>query len=100
METNFTLQGLLNLIERWDRFPAVLGRLRSTGTVGVAMAEGAKPYLLAALQQRLAAPILVVTARPGRARDLAEQIALWSSDPDRVLLVPRSRLPALRANAL
>ncbi len=64
------------------------------------MAEGAKPYLLAALQRRLGVPILVVTARPGRARELQEQIALWSADPDRVLLFPEpdslpyERMPA------
>ena len=88
METDLRLHGLLKLIERWDRFPPLLESLRHGETVVLALPEGAKPYLLAALQRRLRAPILLVTARPGRARELQEQIASWSAAPDQVLLFP------------
>ncbi|MGE5620666.1 MAG: transcription-repair coupling factor [Sphingomonadaceae bacterium] len=100
MESAVKLCGLLNLIDRWERFPALLRQLRAGETVALAPVEGVKPYLLAALQERLRAPILVVTPRPGRARELQEQIALWSADPDRVLLFPEpdslpyERMPA------
>ncbi len=100
METTLRLDGLLNLIDRWGRFPSLLERLRRGEPVALAPAEGAKPYLLAALQRRLAVPILVVTARPGRARELQEQIVLWSACPERVLLfpdpdaLPYERMPA------
>ena len=88
MGTTLRLHGLLNLMDRWDRLPALLERLCRGETTAVALAEGAKPYLLAALQQRLGVPILVVTARPGQARELQEQIAVWSVEPERVLLFP------------
>ena len=100
METILRLHGLLSLIDRWPGLPALLQRLDRRDPVALALAEGAKPYLLAVLQQRLAVPIVVVTARPGRARELQEQIALWSADPDRVLLFPEpdalpyERMPA------
>src|SRR5665647_58448 len=88
METPTRLSGLLNLTNRWDRFAALLAGIRGGEQSSLAMAEGAKPFLMAALQGRLAAPILVVTARPGRARDLREQMAMWSAAPERVLLFP------------
>ncbi len=100
METILRLHGLLDLIDRWPGLASLLERLGRRDPAALAMAEGAKPYLLAALQQRLGVPILVVTARPGRARELQEQIALWSADPDRVLLFPEpdslpyERMPA------
>ena len=56
--------------------------------MALSLAEGAKPYLLAALQRQAGVPILVVTARPGKARELQEQIALWSAEPDKLLLFP------------
>src|SRR5665647_175653 len=88
METPTRLSGLLNLTNRWDRFAALLAGIRGGEQSSLAMAEGAKPFLMAALQGRLAAPILVVTARPGRARDLREQMAMWSAASERVLLFP------------
>jgi transcription-repair coupling factor (superfamily II helicase) len=94
------LDGLLDLVDRWERLPDLLGRLRRGESVGVAAAEGAKPYLVAALQRRLSTPILVVAARPGKARETQEQIALWSADPESVLLfeepdsLPYERMPS------
>jgi len=100
METVLRLSGMLALIDRWAGLPALLQRIERRAETAVAPVDGAKPYLLAALQQRLAAPILVVTARPGRARELQEQIAIWSTNPERVILFPEpdalpyERMPA------
>ena len=87
-EHNLTLHGLLNSIDRLERFSGMLAQLRSGEAVGTALPEGAKPFMIAALQQRLETPILVVTTRPGKARELQEQIATWSVAPERVLLFP------------
>src|SRR5512133_1725145 len=94
------LSGLLNSIDRWDGFQNLLERLRNGRTVAVAPIDGAKPHLVAALQARLGVPVLVVSARPGKARELQEQIAAWSPDPERVLLfeepdsLPYERMPS------
>jgi len=100
MEGDLRLFGILNLIDRWQRFPSLLERIRQGETVALAPVDGARPYLLAALQQRLGLPMLVVTARPGKARELQEQTAVWSEDPDRVMIFPEpdslpyERMPA------
>ena len=88
MEPNLRLHGLLNLIEGWDRFNGMRERLRRREVVRIALPEGAKPFMIAAFQRWLGTPILVVTPRPTRARELQEQIAAWSSEPERVLLFP------------
>jgi transcription-repair coupling factor (superfamily II helicase) len=77
-------------MNRWEDFPTFLSQLRPGNPAAVALADGAKPYLLAVLRQRLGVPVVLVTARSGRARELQEQIAAWSGDPDGVLLFPET----------
>ena len=50
--------------------------------------EAARPYLLAALRRDLNLPILIVTSRRDRAREIYEQLEMWSTSPDGHLLFP------------
>src|SRR5215218_3436496 len=50
--------------------------------------DAAKPALLAALHAAAERPMLVVTARAGRARALVEELRAWSATPSRVLAFP------------
>ena len=46
------------------------------------MLDPAKPAAIAALHRSLGRPVMVLTARPETARDLAEQLNEWSSDAE------------------
>ncbi len=48
----------------------------------------ARPALLAALQVDVARPILLITARPDRARLLAEQLKIWANAPSTIYHLP------------
>jgi transcription-repair coupling factor (superfamily II helicase) len=48
----------------------------------------ARPYLIAALQQDLGRPILVVTAQPERAQQIYDELRVWSAMPGDVLRFP------------
>jgi transcription-repair coupling factor (superfamily II helicase) len=50
--------------------------------------QAARPYLLAALRQDLNRPVLIVTSRRDRAREIYEQLQMWSASPDGHLLFP------------
>ncbi len=89
------LSGLLSVIESapsWARIEEALSEKNIRLTVGVA--DAAKPAVLAALAGGWPAPVLIVTARTDRAEALAEEIAVWLREPERVLLYPeRDALP-------
>src|SRR4030042_122335 len=112
-KNRMNLSGLLPLIQTTPGLAPVLGRLSALRTPPLRMAERgpapdgaplvlglpdtAKAATLAALAQGLAAPLLVLAARPDRARALVEELAVWLGDPDesgRVVLFPeRDPLP-------
>jgi transcription-repair coupling factor (superfamily II helicase) len=71
--------------------PALRGlaeRLTAGAAARASAIDAAKPALLAALHGLVERPVLVVAARPGRARALAEELRVWSDRPERVLLFP------------
>ncbi len=70
------LSGLLPLIESLDAFKRLLDELHTTTTADVI--ESARAPLLAALSRARAVPIVVLTARTERARQLASELAIWS----------------------
>jgi transcription-repair coupling factor (superfamily II helicase) len=85
------LSGLLPLIASAPAVASLREQLAATPLrclVGVA--DAAKPALLAALLDDARQPVLVVTPRPDRAAALAEELALYVSDPDSLLSFPES----------
>ena len=54
----------------------------------LSLITSARPYLIAALQQDLGRPILVVTAQPERAQQLYAELRVWSATPEGVLRFP------------
>lgn len=96
------LSGLLPLINEILAYRQLLGDLKAQATSSLrsplGLVSSARPYLIAALQRDLACPILVVTGQVERARELYEQLRLWSEAPESILLFPEpDTLPYERA---
>ena len=89
------LTELISIIENVPSFRRLRNDLRQEAfrqTVGVA--EGARAAALTGIAHDWPGPVVVVTPRPQRAEALAEQLAVWLGDPDRVLVFPeRDALP-------
>jgi transcription-repair coupling factor (superfamily II helicase) len=91
------LSGLLSIIEDIPSYRELIEGLRaqypaqrslpSTPLI-LSLLSAARPYLIAALQQDLDRPLVVVTARPEQASQLHSQLRLWSARPESVLLFP------------
>jgi transcription-repair coupling factor (superfamily II helicase) len=97
---NANLAGLLPLLRNNKEFQRVCAELeavasktsvattqvQATSTMTMSgIPAAARPYFLATLQSCSGRPLLVVTARPAQARLLAEQVAVYSEQPDLVL---------------
>lgn len=80
------LSGLLPLLDATPEFQALLARLdvAPRATEPVEVLDAARPYVLAALQVKRPGPIVVITARTERARQLWTDLGAWSSHPERV----------------
>jgi len=94
------LSGLLPLVNEIPAYRQLLEELRkgSNSCFPLGLLSSARPYFIAALQRDLARPILVVTGRVERARELHEQLRLWSEAPEGILLFPEpNALPYERA---
>ncbi len=89
------LTELISTIEGAPAFQRLGGDLRQgAGPRTIGVVEGAKAAALAAIAHDWPGPVLVITPRPQRAEALAEQIAVWLGQPERVLLFPeRDALP-------
>jgi len=79
------LSGLLPIIEDLSAFRDLTAALRAQNTVTADVIESARAPALAALSRALDAPIVVLTARSDRAKQLAEELSVWSSDASAVL---------------
>src|SRR5579875_1928957 len=84
------LGGLTALVREATLVGDLRARLREAAAVRftIGVPDAAKPALLAALLGDANEPALIVAARPARAATLAEEIAAFLDDPDRVLLFP------------
>src|SRR5690349_11281113 len=85
------LYGLLPLVGSAPELRALrdlLGTASVRRTIGVA--DAAKPVLLAALLEQVAVPALVLTPRPDRATAMAEELALYLTKPERVVVFPEA----------
>jgi transcription-repair coupling factor (superfamily II helicase) len=72
------LSGLLPLIESLDAFKRLTSALRDDATTTADVIESARAPMLAALSRTLFAPIVVLTARSDRAKQIASELNVWS----------------------
>lgn len=83
---------LLNEIPAYRHLTETLQKSKggglSDGPFSLSLIASARPYLLAALQQDLGRPLLVVAAQPERAQQLYDELRLWSARPEDVLRFP------------
>ncbi|MGB8646875.1 MAG: transcription-repair coupling factor [Anaerolineae bacterium] len=77
---------LVPLLEGTPEFQAVVARLQAgtPNAESLETLEAARPFVLAALQRALARPLLIVTARAERARQLLLELQAWTGTPERV----------------
>jgi transcription-repair coupling factor (superfamily II helicase) len=61
------------------------GLLADPQTAPLSLIASARPYLIAALQQDLRRPILVVTAQTERAQQIYDELCVWTAIPQSVL---------------
>ena len=82
------LTTLLKLAEELPVFRDISGNIsRQYKNIQVAVLDAAKPYFVAALHQTLKVPVLVITAQPKGAKQLAQQFTSWL-DPEVIRLFP------------
>ena len=87
------LSGLVPLIREVKGYAEVIETLASRPgeempALGLAILEAARPYLVAGLRRDLGRPMLFVTSRRDRARQLYEQFRVWSDTTQSILLFP------------
>ncbi len=84
------LTGLLPLIEQAPGYRSLLDALRERDEQqrDLGLLAAARPYVIAALHRDLAVPVLVIAARGERARQLADQLRVWSPAPGGVRYFP------------
>ena len=70
------LSGISSLLTRLPALAPLADRSDSIRAYGLLSA--AKPAVLAAMRARIAGPLLVVAAHPHRARELCEELAVWT----------------------
>jgi transcription-repair coupling factor (superfamily II helicase) len=72
------LTGLLDVLRRTEAYQTLLRSLRSQQPVpDQHVLRAARPFIVAALAQDLARPIILLTARVDRAHNITEQLPVW-----------------------
>lgn len=72
------LSSLFSLITEMPGYSRLLQRLSGTGGESrLTILDAAKPYLIAALHQDLASPVMVITARAEGSQRLYEELQVW-----------------------
>ncbi|MHB1319931.1 MAG: CarD family transcriptional regulator, partial [Anaerolineae bacterium] len=89
-----TLKGLLPLLQSQPGYTDTLSLLRGLVVPGalvqglpalaLELPQAARPYAGAAIQDDWPGPVLLLTGRPERGRDLADQLRAWSARADGV----------------
>lgn len=93
---DLNLAGLIPLLRDQAEFRSLCDRLeqatrsrqRGSRLNLSGLSAPVRPYFLATLQSCIGRPLLVLTARPGQARDLARNTAAYSAQPELVLSWP------------
>ena len=68
---------MLDLIETVPSCRRLLDLLKGDGSGAAVVLDAARPYLVAALYEKLRLPVLLVTAQPENARKLCDQLSTW-----------------------
>lgn len=89
------IEKLVDLARELPAYRNLLERL-GRGNAAAALAEGAKPYLLAGIYRDLKRPLVVITSQPEKSRRLGEQIAAWCDLPNILQLPEPDGLPYTR----
>ncbi len=81
---------LIRDLRGYDELLLTIGRAlpEKPASLSLSVLEEARPYLLAGLRRDLGIPMLVVTARLDRAREIHEQLRIWSPSPEGIHLFP------------
>jgi transcription-repair coupling factor (superfamily II helicase) len=95
------LSGLLSLLNETPIYRHLVDTLRKPEDDGysdgslpdpratpLSLIAPARPYLIAALQQDLGRPILIVAAQPERAQQIYDELRIWSATSEAVLRFP------------
>ncbi|MFC2060053.1 transcription-repair coupling factor [Chloroflexota bacterium] len=91
------LAQLLNLIEEMPVYRQLVDELqKQKNDITTTVLDAAKPYLIAALHQRLQLPMLIITAQPENGKSLYEQLLLWGNSAQVKLLPEPDALPYQR----
>ena len=88
------LSGLLPLIESLDTFKRLTIELRDHATTTADVIESARAPTLAALSRTLSVPIVVLTARSDRAKQIASELNAWSSNAPSVIASEAKQSPS------
>ncbi len=80
------LSGLVLLVQNLSEFRKLATALRDQKTVTTDVIESARSSTLAALSRTLNVPILILTSRSDRAKQLADELIVWSRLQDSVSL--------------
>ncbi|MSP78134.1 MAG: transcription-repair coupling factor [Dehalococcoidia bacterium] len=89
------LQGVLSLIGAVPAYRAVVDGLNGTGQRRCSVPEFGRAYVLAALANEVRRPMVVLTAKPEAARQLAEDISAFLGDESGVRVLHCSEHDAL-----
>jgi transcription-repair coupling factor (superfamily II helicase) len=82
------LSGLLPLIESLDAFQHLTRELREHTTITADVIESARAPVLAALSRALYVPVIVLTARTERAKQLTSELGAWMPNATNVFDFP------------
>lgn len=83
------LSGLLPLIQDMPGYQRLVNELNGARSEKkVVVLDAAKPYLLACLYRQLNLPMLVITAKPERAKQLYDEMLIWCGSNESIHLFP------------
>ena len=88
-----SLEGLFPLLSRSAGYREISALLRQgEARARAILIESALPYWMAVLRGELHIPVLVVTARPERARRVYEDLLVWCGDESGVYALPEGEM--------
>ncbi len=82
------LSSLLPSVRQDDGYTELVRRLDSQPSSTFSILDAAKPALLAALHGESDRPVILLVSRQARARQLAQELQVWSNAPDSIHLFP------------
>jgi transcription-repair coupling factor (superfamily II helicase) len=87
------LNKLLKLIEALSSWNSLLDEVKQSSNKTIVCLNSARPYIISALFESLQKPVLLVTAQPGNAKKIQEQLSGWYNEKDIFLFPELDILP-------